>query len=195
MTPLSLPTINYLAILPELIVLGGALLLMLATALTRSRLSATVATTSTVLVGVAVGVVGLFQWHSLVQHRQHHHVGPRRGPRRLLLLATGVLAAALVSWPWWLTTGWCVGDRWRRVPRAGACGHVGRHDHDPGQRPAGHLPRTGNPLHRALRLGGLRSLPGGLAEAALKYFLLGGFASAIFITAWRSRTAPPARRR
>jgi predicted metal-binding membrane protein len=84
MTPLSLPTINYLAILPELIVLGGALLLMLATALTRSRLSATVATTSTVLVGVAVGVVGLFQWHSLVQHGNTTHVGPRRGPRRLL---------------------------------------------------------------------------------------------------------------
>ena len=69
----------------------------------------------------------------------------------------------------------------RRVPRAGDGLGLGRDVDGHGQRPHHHLLRPRDPLHRGLRPRGVQLPPGGPGEAALKYFILGGFSSAIFI--------------
>jgi len=61
-TSFSLPSIDYLAILPELVLLGGALIVLLATSMVRGGLKRNIATAITMLFSVAALVTALVQW-------------------------------------------------------------------------------------------------------------------------------------
>ena len=182
MTPLNLPSIHYLAILPELILLGGALLLLVATSLAPRNLRAAVGTVLTVLISVAAFIATFFQWHSV----------SRDGPTTTLahavvldgfaVVATGVIAlgvamSALVAHDW-MTRERVRGVEFQILTLAAASGAM--------------IMAQANDLIVVFL--GLEILSIGLyvlvafdrhratsAEAALKYFLLGGFASAIFV--------------
>jgi NADH-quinone oxidoreductase subunit N len=59
---IALPNIDYLAILPELVLLGGALVIMLATSLVRGGINRTMATSLTVLFAAGSLATSLVQW-------------------------------------------------------------------------------------------------------------------------------------
>ena len=62
------PSIHYLAIAPELALLGGALLLLFASALRPSRISNLQATVVTAASSIAVVVIAFFQWSDVASH-------------------------------------------------------------------------------------------------------------------------------
>ncbi len=62
-TTIHLPKIDYLSIMPVMILLGGAVLVLLATSLIRGGLTRVVATSLTVLTAAAALVASLLGWH------------------------------------------------------------------------------------------------------------------------------------
>ena len=182
MTTVTLPSIHYLTIAPVLILFGASLFLLIASALWRGTLATTVATATTVVASVAVVVVNVFQWRDLDAH------GPGTTVAHAVLLdgfsvvATAVIAvslglAALVAHDWARREG-VRGPEYQILALAASAGAV--------------LMTQANDL--VVIFLGLEILSLGLyvlvaldrrksesAEAALKYFILGGFASAVFI--------------
>jgi NADH-quinone oxidoreductase subunit N len=65
---LAIPHIDYTAILPELICIGGALALLLAGALSVRQIPTTVYTMATVAIATAALVSSLELWHVVMQH-------------------------------------------------------------------------------------------------------------------------------
>ncbi len=65
---LHLPHIDYLSILPVLIMMGGAVLVVVVSSMTRRALGTSASTALSVLTGVAALVAALFQWHSVTTH-------------------------------------------------------------------------------------------------------------------------------
>ena len=179
---LQLPTINYLAILPELIIIGASLALLVATALTRGRLNRAVGTAVTVAAGVASLAVSFFQWHALGVHGASVTLASAVAFDGFSVVATAVIAvgvvlSALVSYDWFVRER-IGGVEFPILALAVASGAM--------------IMAQANDL--VVIFLGLEILSIGLyvlvafdrhrsasSEAALKYFLLGGFASAIFI--------------
>jgi NADH-quinone oxidoreductase subunit N len=178
----TIPSIHYLAILPVIILLGGALCLLLATALLRDKVSTAVATSLTVAVSLAAFATTFWQWRCV----------DRSGPTTTIahaivldgfsVVATGVIVlglalSALVAHDWAIRER-VQGAEFHILALTSTAGAV--------------LMTQANDL--IVIFLGLEILSIGLyvlvafdrhratsAEAALKYFLLGGFASAIFI--------------
>jgi NADH-quinone oxidoreductase subunit N len=181
-TPLQLPSIHYLAILPELIVLGASLLLLIGTAMSRGRLHRSAGTAVTVGAGVASLVVSGFQWHNIAVHGASVTLASAVALDGFSVVATGVIAlgmilSALVSHDWFVRER-IGGVEFPILALAAASGAM--------------VMAQANDL--IIIFLGLEILSIGLyvlvafdrhraasSEAALKYFLLGGFASAIFI--------------
>jgi NADH-quinone oxidoreductase subunit N len=179
---LHLPSIHYLAILPELIVIGASLALLLATALSRGRLHRAVGTVVTVNAAIAVLVVSFFQWHSLTIHGASVTLASAVAFDGFSVVATAVIAvgllmSALVSYDWFVRER-IGGVEFPILALAVSSGAM--------------IMAQANDL--VVIFLGLEILSIGLyvlvafdrhraasSEAALKYFLLGGFASAIFI--------------
>jgi NADH-quinone oxidoreductase subunit N len=67
-TGIALPHIRYLAILPELVLLGGAVLLLGVSALVRRPLRTTVATISTVVISATAFGLAWWQWTDVADH-------------------------------------------------------------------------------------------------------------------------------
>ncbi len=177
-----MPSIHYLALLPILIFFGAALLLMGISALRSRRLATSAATVTTVLACVAVLVVNFVQW----SYVDHH--GPTTTVAHALVLdgfavvATSVIAfamllSALVAHDWAIRER-VTGVDYHVLALAASAGAM--------------VMAQANDL--VVIFLGLEILSLGLyvlvafdrhraasSEAALKYFLLGGFASAIFI--------------
>ncbi len=65
---LHLPHIDYLSILPVLIMMGGAVLVVVVSSMTRRALGTSASTALSVLTGVAALVAALFQWDSVTTH-------------------------------------------------------------------------------------------------------------------------------
>ena len=182
MNAVHLPTIHYLAILPELIVLGGSLALLIASALTQGRLSRVVTTFVTVTVALAAFVTTFFQWHDVSAHGASTTLAHAVALDGFAVVATavislGVALTALVAHDW-MQRERIVGAEFPILALAAASGAM--------------VMAQANDL--IVIFLGLEILSIGLyvlvafdrhrstsAEAALKYFLLGGFASAIFI--------------
>ncbi|HEY5302627.1 MAG TPA: NADH-quinone oxidoreductase subunit N [Acidimicrobiales bacterium] len=175
-------SIHYLAILPVLIFFGAALVLLVASAMWRRTMPTIVATTVSVATSVAVLVVTYFQWRCIDKS------GPSTAVVHAVVLdgfsvvATGIIAlsvglAALVAHDWARREN-VRGPEYSILALASTAGAV--------------LMTQANDL--IVIFLGLEILSLGLyvlaaidrrkkdsAEASLKYFILGGFASAIFI--------------
>ncbi len=179
---LHVPSVHYLAILPELIVLGAAVVLLFAAALSPQRLERTVGTVVVVLSSIASLVVAFFQWHNVAVHGASTTLAHAVVLDGFSVVTTGVIAlglglSALVAHDW-----------------------IGREGHGGVEYQILTLAATSGAMIMAqandliVIFLGLEILSIGLyvlvafnrrransAEAALKYLLLGGFASAVFI--------------
>ena len=179
---IKIPSVHYLAIAPVLIFFGASLFLLVASALRRSRLSASAATTFSVLSSAAVLVVTVFQWLYVSHHGASETVAHAIVLDRFGVLATGAIAlgtalSALVARDWAIRTK-LLGVENHILIMATSAGAI--------------MMAIANDLIVVFL--GLEILSIGLyvlvamdrhrsrsAEAALKYFLLGGLAAAIFI--------------
>ena len=179
---MTIPSIHYLAILPVLILFGGSLALLLATALVRTKVTTRVATSATLLVSLAALATTFWQWHCI------DRAGPSTTIAHAIVLdgfsvvatatiVIGLAMSALVAHDW-ATRENVSGAEFHILALASSAGAV--------------LMTQANDL--IVIFLGLEILSIGLyvlaafdrhraksSEAALKYFLLGGFASAIFI--------------
>lgn len=182
MTTLSIPSIHYLALLPVLTFFGASLLLMLTSALVKTKVTINWATAITVAASLSIFVYAYFQWSYIAHHGAtttvaHAIVLDGFSVVGNVVIALSVLMSALVAHDWA-----------KRERIAGADFHILALASSAGAL----LMVEANDLiviFLALEILsiGLYVLAGfdrhrdASAEAALKYFLLGGFASAIFI--------------
>ncbi len=178
---LHVPSIHYLAILPVVILFGASLALLLLTALLGSKVTARVATSVTTLASLAAFAATFAQWSYVAQHGATTTIAHAIVLDGFSVVATAVVAvslflATLVAHDWSLRER-VVGAEYQILALASAAGAV--------------MMTQANDLIVVFL--GLEILSIGLyvlvafdrhrstsAEAALKYFLLGGFASAIF---------------
>ena len=68
---IALPSITYLAILPELLMLGGALVILGSSALLRRRMEPTTSASLSLLTGTASLIAGILQWLDISSHGPH----------------------------------------------------------------------------------------------------------------------------
>lgn len=178
----TIPSICYLALLPILIYFGAALALVLVSALAPRKPSIAVATTVTVLASAAALVASFFQWSYVA-----HHGATTTVAHAVVLDGFSVVAVAVVAVSTLLTA--LVAHDWAR--REGVLG-VDFHVLALAASAGAMIMAQANDL--VVIFLGLEILSLGLyvlvafdrhrassSEASLKYFLLGGFASAIFI--------------
>ena len=179
---LIVPHIHYLAILPVLILFGGALGLLLATALVRTKVTTRVATAVTALVSLGALAATFVQWSYVASHGATTTVAHAIVLDGFSVVATGVIAVGLfltafVAHDWSLREH-VSGAEFQILALASSSGAV----------------LMTQATDMIVIFLGLEILSLGLyvlaafdrhraksSEAALKYFLLGGFASAIFI--------------
>ncbi len=178
----TIPSIHYLALAPVLILFGASLVLVLATALVRGKVAGAIATAVTVLASIAAFVVTFIQWSYVDHHGASTTVAHAIVLDGFSIVATAVIVlslalAALVAHDW-ARRHHVSGAEYQILALATAAGAV--------------LMTQANDL--IVIFLGLEILSIGLyvlvafdrqratsAEAALKYFLLGSFASAIFV--------------
>ncbi len=178
----TIPSIHYLALAPVLILFGASLALVLATALVRGKVAGALATAVTVLASIAAFVVTFIQWSYVDHHGASTTVAHAIVLDGFSIVATAVIVlslalAALVAHDW-ARRHHVSGAEYHILALATAAGAV--------------LMTQANDL--IVIFLGLEILSIGLyvlvafdrqratsAEAALKYFLLGSFASAIFV--------------
>ena len=180
--PLALPHVDYLSILPELILLGGALFLLASSSMLRHRMPPGTAAGWTSLISIAALTAALLQWHQITVH------GPKVTVAGAIAMdGFSAFIAVLVTSATFLSA--LVGDSWLR--REGADGpefHVLLMTSAAGAVIMGAandlivvflgLEILSIALY-VLAAFNRRRLESG--EAALKYFILGGFSSAIFL--------------
>jgi NADH-quinone oxidoreductase subunit N len=176
------PSIHYLAITPELIFLGAAFALLAGAGLSRRVLSATVGAAVSTLAVIASVIVNVVQWHDVAQHGATVTIAKAVIQDGFSVLASAVIAigAGLSAW---VMRDYLNRDRHRAtefyvLALSAVSGAL--------------LMVQANDLIvvflglEILSLGlyvlvGFDRRRSGSNEAALKYFLLGGFASALFI--------------
>jgi len=181
-TTLVVPSIHYLALLPVLTFFGASLALLLMSALVKTKVTINWATGITVATAIATFVYAFFQWSYVAHHGStttvaHAIVLDGFSVVANVVIAVSLLLSALVAHDWA-----------KRERVAGADFHILALASSSGAI----LMVQANDL--IVIFLGLEILSIGLyvlagfdrhratsAEAALKYFLLGGFASAIFI--------------
>ena len=179
---LVVPSIHYLAILPILTFFGAALALLIVTSLVRTNVRLVAATTITVATGVATLVMSVFQWSYVAHHGAtttvaHAIVLDDFSVVASAVIAVSLLLSALVAHDWAVRER-LAGVEFHILALASSAGAL--------------LMTQANDL--VVVFLGLEILSIGLyvlvafdrhrstsAEAALKYFLLGSFAAAIFI--------------
>jgi NADH-quinone oxidoreductase subunit N len=177
-----IPSIHYLAILPVLIFFGASLVLLVASALVDDKITIYVATGVTVAASVAAIIVSIVQWSYLARHGAtttlaHAVVLDGFGVVGSVVIAASMALSALVAHDWSKRER-IAGADFHILALAAAAGAL--------------LMVQANDL--IVIFLGLEILSIGLyvlvgfdrqrsasSEASLKYFLLGGFASAIFI--------------
>ncbi|HZU78903.1 MAG TPA: NADH-quinone oxidoreductase subunit N, partial [Acidimicrobiales bacterium] len=181
-TPLVLPKIAYLSILPVLVLLGGAVAIIGASALTRRNLSPSTVTGLTVLTALGSLSVSLTQWVDVRNHEAHVAIDGA-----VVQDGFSALVAVLVSCAAFLAA--LVGDTWLRredvrgpefqvLMLVSASGAV--------------IMGSANDLIVVFLgleilsialyvLAAFNSRRQASGEAGIKYFVLGGFSSAVFV--------------
>jgi NADH-quinone oxidoreductase subunit N len=177
-----LPQIRYLGIVPELVMLGGAVLLLGLSALVHGPLRTTVATATTVVFSLGAFGLGWWQWADVQDHGPYttiaHAVVVDGFSSLVVILVSAAMAISAL-----------VGDAYLR--REGSSGpelHVLAMVSASGAMIMGAandlvlvflgLEILSIALYVLAALNHRRAASG---EAALKYFILGGFSSAIFV--------------
>jgi NADH-quinone oxidoreductase subunit N len=184
---LSAPKIHYLAILPVLVMIGGAVLLLAMSSLSRRRIDVTWTTSVTVAVGTAGLILAFFQWGNVISHGPSTTVDSAvvlDGFSALvtMLLSLTVIIAALV------------GDGWLRQRIGDRTGDIGTEYHALSLVCVSGAIMMGMANDLIVVFLGLEIMSIALyvlaafdnrrtksGEAALKYFVLGAFSSAIFL--------------
>ena len=178
---IAIPSVHYLAILPVLIFFGASLLLLVATALSPKPLANAVVTAISVLASLAVLVVTVFQWRCIDKSGPTTTIAHAIVLDGFSVIATAVIAFSVLLSAFvahdWLERERLNGVEFHILALASAAGAF--------------IMTQANDL--IVIFLGLEILSLGLyvlvafdrrrassSEAALKYFLLGGFASAIF---------------
>jgi len=179
---LSAPAINYLALLPFLFLVGAALLLLLLTAMTRNRLSTTLSSTIAVSAATGAFVTTFFQWWSIDHHgaidtAAHAVAMDGFGALFTASISSSLVFALLIAHDWQGRERFN-GAEYQMLALLATSGSV--------------LMAIANDL--VLVFLGLEILSIALycliafnrrrlksSESSMKYFLLGGFAAAIFI--------------
>ena len=179
---IQIPSIHYVAILPVLIFFGAALALVLASALLRGKVPLIAATSTVVVAAVASIAVNVWQWHCVARSGASTTVAHAIVLDDFSVVASGVIALSVVMTALvahdWAVRARVAGVEFHILALASSAGAL--------------LMTQANDL--IVIFLGLEILSIGLyvlvafdrhraasSEAALKYFLLGGFASAIFI--------------
>lgn len=179
---LIIPSIHYLAILPVLMFFGAAIVLLLGTALLRTKVPLSAATATTAVASIATLIVNWEQWQSVARTGAtttiaHAIVLDDFSVVASAIIAVSVLMSAFVAHDWAVRER-VAGVEFHILALAASGGAI--------------LMTQANDL--IVIFLGLEILSIGLyvlvafdrhraasSEAALKYFLLGGFSSAIFI--------------
>jgi NADH-quinone oxidoreductase subunit N len=179
---IALPSISYLAILPELFMLGGALLALGSSALLRRPMEATTSASLTLLTATAALIAGILQWIDVTNHGPHVTIDASVVEDGFSAFVTILVACAVIVVAF-VGQGWLVRERTRgpelhSLMMVSALGAM--------------LMGEANDLILiflgleimsialyVLAAGNARRLESG--EAALKYFVLGAFSSAIFL--------------
>ncbi len=179
---IAVPPIRYLAIMPPIIMIGGAVLLLAVASLVRRPLRVKVATVATVIISGSSLGIALWQWSDVSEHGPHTYIA-----NAVVMDGFSVLITILVSIAMLLSA--LVADGYlEREGQHGAEFHVLAMVSASGAMIMG----TANDL--IVIFLGLEILSIALyvltafnyrraasGEAALKYFILGGFSSAIFV--------------
>jgi NADH-quinone oxidoreductase subunit N len=179
---IPVPSIRWLSILPPIIMIGGAVLLLGLASLVRRPLRTTVSTVATVVISGAALGVALWQWSDVQDHGPHTYIKQAvvmDGFSVLvtMLVAIAMLLSALVA-DGYLRREGVTGSEFHVLAMVSASGAM--------------VMALANDL--IIVFLGLEILSIALyvltafnyrraasGEAALKYFILGGFSSAIFI--------------
>ena len=182
MTAVVVPSIHYLAIAPVIILFAAALALVCATALVRGALPRVVSTSVTLAAALGAAAVAWWQWSYVANHGATTTIAHAVVLDGFSVVTSGIVAiglalATLVAHDW-SAREHVAGAEYQVLSLAAASGAI--------------LMCQANDL--IVIFLGLEILSIGLyvlvafdreraasSEAALKYFLLGGFASAIFI--------------
>jgi NADH-quinone oxidoreductase subunit N len=179
---LTAPKIHYLAILPVLVMLGGAMALLVVSSLLRRRMDATTATVLAVLTSLAALSLSLVQWFDVADHGARVTIDSAVVEDGFsALVAVLVSCAALLSA--FVADGWmrreeATGPEFQALMLLSAAGAM--------------IMASANDLIVVFLglevlsialyvLAAMNARRAESGEAALKYFILGAFSSAVFL--------------
>ena len=107
------PHIRYLAIMPEIVMLGGAVLLLAVASLVRRPLRVAVATAGTVVISLTALGFALWQWADVHAHGPFTAVDSAVAVDGFSVLVSILVPCAMaLDAPWWATAT-CAGRAWR----------------------------------------------------------------------------------
>jgi NADH-quinone oxidoreductase subunit N len=179
---LVLPKIAYFSILPEIVLLGGAVLMLAASSVVRRPMDHATATTMTVLTGVASLSLAIVQWVQVQSNGPHVAIDGaviQDGFSAFIaiLVSCAVILAALVG-DGWMVREKVVGPEFHVLTLASASGAVVMGEANDLIVIFLGLEIMSIALYVLAAMNARRNESG---EAALKYFILGSFSSAIFL--------------
>jgi NADH-quinone oxidoreductase subunit N len=179
---LALPKIDYYSILPVLVLLGGAVLMLVASSLPRRAMDHATATTMTVGIGLAALSLSLVQWFQVGSTGAHVAIAGavvQDGFSAFIgvLVSCAVVVSALVG-DGWMSREKAVGPEFHVLMLASATGAVIMGEANDLIVIFLGLEIMSIALYVLAAMNARRTASG---EAALKYFLLGSFSSAIFL--------------
>jgi NADH-quinone oxidoreductase subunit N len=179
---LVLPKIAYFSILPEIVLLGGAVLMLAASSVVRRPMDHATATTMTVLTGVTALSLAIVQWVQVQSNGPHVAIDGaviQDGFSAFIaiLVSCAVIVAALVG-DGWMVREKVVGPEFHVLTLASASGAVVMGEANDLIVIFLGLEIMSIALYVLAAMNARRNESG---EAALKYFVLGSFSSAIFL--------------
>jgi NADH-quinone oxidoreductase subunit N len=179
---IALPKITYLAILPELIMLGGALVILGGSALLRRRMEPTTSASLALLTGAAALIAGILQWIDITNHGPHTTldasvVQDGFSAFVTILVSCAVIVTAFVGQGWLEREG-SDGPELHALMIISALGAMLMGESNDLILVFLGLEIMSIALYVLAAMNPRRPESG---EAALKYFVLGGFSSAVFL--------------
>ena len=180
---IALPKITYLAILPELIMLGGALVILGGSALLRRQMDPTTSASLALLTGASSLIAGIVQWIDITNHGPHvtldtSVVQDGFSAFVTILVSCAVIVTAFVGQGWLEREGTDGPELHALMMIISALGAMLMGESNDLILVFLGLEIMSISLY-VLAAMNPRRLESG--EAALKYFVLGGFSSAVFL--------------
>jgi NADH-quinone oxidoreductase subunit N len=179
---LAIPHIDYLSVLPIMVMLGGAVVILGWSSLLRRPMDSGWVTSLTVLTASATLILSLFQWGAVLAHGAHTHIDGaivQDGFSAFVsvLVSCIVLVSAVIADSWLRREG-VDGPEFQVLLLLSAAGAMTMGVANDLIVVFLGLELLSIPLYVLAALNARRAESG---EAALKYFVLGGFSSAIFV--------------